>query len=172
MVPFVPLDAITSSSIQTAPDGRKVFFPWGAMGRGYAIASEHDYRRLEKQLTVQWVLGYLFSVPALVLFANGYAPSLLAFFIVFVLWLLFYLAWLRYWRPRLQPSDEKFELIPPQAGLRFALHSQIFGLAFLGTGIVLFIFDPSSRPIPPLVAGIISFGLGTVYYLLVLRRRR
>jgi hypothetical protein len=172
MVPFVPLDAITSSSIQTAPDGCKVFFPWGAMGRGYAIASEHDYRRLQKQLTVQWVLGCLFGLSAVAFFANGYAPSFVAFFIVFVLWLLFYLAWLRYWRPRLQPSAGKFEIMPPQAGLRFASYSQIFGLAFLGTGLVLFIFDPSSRPIPTLAVGILSFGLGTVYYLLVLRRRR
>jgi len=77
---MVPFDAITSPWIKTAPDGRKVFFPWGAMGRGFAIASEHDYRRLNKQLTVQWVSGYLFGMLAVAFFANGYAS--LSFVIV------------------------------------------------------------------------------------------
>jgi len=168
---MVPFDAMTSPWIKTAPDGRKVLFPWGAMGRGFAIASEHDYRRLNKQLTVQWVSGYLFSTSAGALFANGYASlSFVIVAIVLVTWLLFYLAWLRYWLPRLQPSDEKFERMPSLAGLHSALSLEIVGLAFLGTGIALFIFDPGGWPIAPLVVGIISFGLGFVY-MLVLRRR-
>ena len=30
-------DALTSGYFKTAPDGRKLFFPWGVLGRGYTI---------------------------------------------------------------------------------------------------------------------------------------
>ena len=39
-------DALTSSYFKTTPDGRKLFFPWGVLGRGYTIDSEQDYERL------------------------------------------------------------------------------------------------------------------------------
>jgi hypothetical protein len=32
-------DALTSNAFKTAPDGRKLFFPWGVLGRGYVLAS-------------------------------------------------------------------------------------------------------------------------------------
>ena len=41
-------DALTSGYFKTAPDGRKLFFPWGVLGRGYAIDSEQDYERLRR----------------------------------------------------------------------------------------------------------------------------
>ena len=45
-------DALTSSYFKTAQDGRKLFFPWGPLGRGYVIASERDYKRLQRQVKV------------------------------------------------------------------------------------------------------------------------
>ena len=39
-------DALMSSWFKTLPDGRKLFYPRGAWGRGYIIASEPDYKRL------------------------------------------------------------------------------------------------------------------------------
>jgi hypothetical protein len=33
-------NALTSSGFKTGQDGRKLFFPWGVLGRGYIIDSE------------------------------------------------------------------------------------------------------------------------------------
>ena len=43
-------DALTSSYFKTAADGRKLFFPWGVLGRGYLFDSDRDYERLRRQL--------------------------------------------------------------------------------------------------------------------------
>ncbi len=32
-------NALTAGYFKTGADGRKLFFPWGTMGRGYAIPS-------------------------------------------------------------------------------------------------------------------------------------
>jgi hypothetical protein len=71
------LDAMLSLWFNTAPDGRKVYFPWRSTGRGYTIASEHDYRRVHQQLKVIWVsvpiLGYLLVLLASAAFSSGSA---------------------------------------------------------------------------------------------------
>jgi hypothetical protein len=66
------LDALASSLFKTAPDGRKVFFPLG-LGRGYAIVSEHDYRRLKQQIKI-----YMVSLVLLLGLATPFRPHGLA----------------------------------------------------------------------------------------------
>jgi len=39
-------DAVTSSSFKTTEDGRRLFFPWGTLGRGYVIGSDKEFGRL------------------------------------------------------------------------------------------------------------------------------
>jgi hypothetical protein len=41
-------DRLTSTSFNTAQDGHKLFYPWGAWGRGYVIFSEQQYKRLRQ----------------------------------------------------------------------------------------------------------------------------
>ena len=48
-------DGLTSGSFKTAQDGRRLFFPWGVLGSGYAIASEQDYQRLRRQVKAYMV---------------------------------------------------------------------------------------------------------------------
>ena len=43
-------DALTSSSFKTTEDGRRLFFPWGTLGRGYAIPSEEEFERLRRRV--------------------------------------------------------------------------------------------------------------------------
>ena len=39
-------DALTSGTFKTTPDGKRLFFPWGTLGRGYIVGTETDYERL------------------------------------------------------------------------------------------------------------------------------
>jgi hypothetical protein len=150
-------DAVTSRSFKTTTDGRKVFFPWGAWGRGYAIASERDYRRLHQQLKFQWVSMFLFSGLVSLVFINGSASLkgyvILAFPILLALFVSFHMMWLRYWLPRLQPSDERYERLSLQEGMTFTAcalpavvlwFSEIVSLAFVSAGILVFILGRGS----------------------------
>jgi hypothetical protein len=55
-------DALTSGYFKTAPDGRKLFFPWGVLGRGYTINSEPDYERLRRQVKAYTVVSLVLIV--------------------------------------------------------------------------------------------------------------
>ena len=64
-------DGLTSGSFKTAEDGRKLFFPWGVLGRGYVLASEQDDARLRRQLKV-----YMMVSLALIIFTGPLAGNL------------------------------------------------------------------------------------------------
>lgn len=59
-------DALFAGFTRTAPDGRKVIFPWGVFGRAYVIASEDDERRMK-----QGFAAFLLAVQLLIVV--GYA---------------------------------------------------------------------------------------------------
>ena len=42
------LDAVTSSYLRTGKDGRRLFYPWGAMGRGYVVPTEDEFEGLRR----------------------------------------------------------------------------------------------------------------------------
>jgi hypothetical protein len=65
------LDALCEGSFVARADGRVSFFPWGALGPGYAIPSEVSYRRLRRETRRLLALG-IFGIP--VVAALG-APS-------------------------------------------------------------------------------------------------
>jgi hypothetical protein len=171
--------------LKAAPDGRMLFFPWGAWGRGYHIASEDDYRRLCRQMKLQRVSWFLLIVLTYGIISSG-SPSLKGYVIVIliililiVLNLLHNVVWVRYWLPRLQPSDERYErLVPLQESMTFVARPfsvlwalEIVALAGVGASILPFIFDPSTRFIS--LPGIVFFGFAAVFFafMLVLRRR-
>jgi len=43
------LDALCEGSFVRASDGRMLFYPWGAAGRGYAIPDDARYRHLRRE---------------------------------------------------------------------------------------------------------------------------
>jgi hypothetical protein len=56
------LDALCEGTFVQRPDGRILFFPWGALGRGYALSSDEEHRRLRRATKRLLVLG-LVGVP-------------------------------------------------------------------------------------------------------------
>ncbi len=43
-------DALTNAYFKTDKDGRTLFFPWGALGHGYALASPEAAQKLRRQI--------------------------------------------------------------------------------------------------------------------------
>ena len=93
-------DALTSSYFKTAADGRKLFYPWGVLGRGYAIATEQDQQRLRRQLKIYTIVSFVLIVGACVL------QTYLVAILIAVALIVFYLFWVRRLIAGLQPSGE------------------------------------------------------------------
>jgi hypothetical protein len=55
-------DGLVSGSFKTAQDGRKLFFPWGILGSGYAIPSDEQYQRLRSQVKAYLMIGLLLII--------------------------------------------------------------------------------------------------------------
>jgi hypothetical protein len=101
-------DDATSASFKTGQDGRKVFFPWGTLGRGYIIASDADYERLRRQVkacTIWTVLLAVISASALILW--GFLVFLLFIVLVFLPFAVLSLGWMTRHLRRLEPSQER-----------------------------------------------------------------
>ena len=56
------LDALCEGAFVRRADGRVLFFPWGAIGPGYALPGEEEHRRLRREMRRLLVLG-LFGAP-------------------------------------------------------------------------------------------------------------
>ncbi|WP_155253510.1 hypothetical protein [Bradyrhizobium japonicum] len=94
---------LTSSSFKTTEDGRRLFFPWGVLGRGYLVGSEEKYGRLRKQMKTYIVVSVLLIVVAPSLF-RGYNLGVSA--ALAGVCLAFYLTWMCILLPSLNPTDE------------------------------------------------------------------
>jgi hypothetical protein len=166
------LDAVISSFFKTAQDGRKLFYPRGVWGGGYAIASEPDYKRVVRQIKGFWgVLLVLMTIGAVL---QGYLGLFIsgAFLLVF-----YFIVWAPYLVRGLQPSDEKLSLQESYTSQALGHSSarlwswEITALALVGIGIVMLVVDTSNWLIA--LALIVIFGLcaAGVMWMLILRRR-
>ncbi|TFG97893.1 MAG: hypothetical protein E4H11_01275, partial [Myxococcales bacterium] len=89
------LDALCEGIFVRRSDGRVHFFPWGAAGRGYALASEEEHRRLRGKTKRLLALGLLGCplVAALATEPLGLRP-MAAFALLLALFGVLRLAWL------------------------------------------------------------------------------
>ena len=164
-------DGLTSGSFKTAEDGRRLFFPWGVLGSGYAIASEQGYQRLRQQ-----VKAYMVVTLVLVIASGMYEPYR-APLAAAALLVCFYLVWM--WRvlPRLQRSDEKLSLqesMTSQAEAHGAVVLwvlEIASIVFVIAGIAMLIFDPGSRLTALFCTAFFGLCAAKIARLIVLRHR-
>ena len=165
-------DALMSSWFKTLPDGRKLFYPRGAWGRGYIIASERDYKRLRQQIKVYLIVMLVLMIGASVspgyLWILGLGVLLLGFY---------YLVFAPYCVRGLQPSDERLSLQDSYTNEALAfstkrLWSMVIGsIAVVGLGIVMLVFDPDSRLGAVAIIVICGFSAAVFLWMLLLRRR-
>jgi hypothetical protein len=166
------LDAVTGRYFKTAADGRKLFFPWGVLGRGYVLDSDHDYERLRQRLKT-------YSILALVAIIGSSALQIPVVAIVVTgLLIVFYLVWVSYLLRGLQPSEERLTLresLTSQALAQSAValwSLEIASLAFVGIGVFILVVEPGKWPAA--LATITFFGLcaAAFAFMLVVRRDR
>jgi hypothetical protein len=140
-------NGLTSTYFRITDDGRKLFFPWGAMRLGYAIPSDEQYRRLHRQIKIFHVV----SLVAIIVAAA--VQQVLGVLMIGALSLAFYAAWVRRLVRRLPPSAERLtrqESMITQArmhgpvGLWLLL---IIALMLVAAGIGRLIVEPHTWPV-------------------------
>jgi hypothetical protein len=164
-------DGLTSGNFKTAQDGQKLFFPWGYLHRGYALASEQDAEQIRRQLKTYYI----------VLIAAIIGTSMIHAFIVSAavagLGIIVYAIWARRQTAGLQPGGETMsfgESAAAQArayGARKLWLLEACSLLLAAGGVFMYITDPTKRPMAILT--LIFFGCCAVVigYLLVIRGR-
>jgi hypothetical protein len=164
-------DGLTSGCFKTAQDGRRLFFPWGILGSGYAIASEQDYQQLRQRMKI-----YMVATLVLVIASSIYDPYL-APLAAGTLLVGFYVTWM--WRvlPRLKRSDEKLsmrESMTSQAqahGPMVLWLLEFVAIALFIASVVMMVFDPVSRVTGLACTVFFGFCLVKITRLLTLRNR-
>lgn len=163
-------DALTSSSFKTTEDGRGLFFPWGTLGRGYAIPTEEDFKRLRRHIKAYMVISMLIVIVAVNWkgFLGGAAilPVLTSAYAI----------WARSQCRQLHQTDEKLTLSESVAGQARA-HSavglwllEVGALTFVGVGVLILIVDPRNWLVA--TGSIVFFGLCAVMFAWMLINRR
>ena len=166
-------EGLNSSSFKTTEDGRRLFFPWGVLGRGYMVGSEENYRRLRKQMKAYIVVSALLIIVASTFF-RGYNLGLSM--VLAGVFLAFYLAWMCILLPRLNAADEGLSLKESMTSQARA-HGPIVlwlltivSLVLVAGGLVMFVAQPGSRLIA--LAPILFFGFCAAMFIRMLLLRR
>lgn len=94
-------DGLTDAAFKTDQQGRKVFYPWGVLGKGYITRDEAHYQRLRSK--IKWT--YIISLPAIIIGQVLYGWKIAVLFaVMYTVW---YLAMLTLWLSGLEISGEK-----------------------------------------------------------------
>lgn len=164
-------DGLTSGNFKTAHDGRRLFFPWGYMGRGYVLDSQAGDERLRRQIKIY----YLVMLVALVGISAAHAFAISA--AVAVAGLVFYTIWIRRQVAGLQPTGETMSFRESSAsqarafGARSLWLLEIGALLFVAAGVFIYVTDPTSRPMALLTLVFFGCCAAVIGYMLVVRGR-
>ena len=165
-------DTLASGSFKTTDDGRKLFFPLGALGRGYTISSEKDFERLRKSVKSYLIVALLLMLGSILFMGPLGGLIILPFLLVpYELWV--------YTQCRhLDRTDERLTVNEALVGQALQ-HSKI-GLwalevcsaLFVVAGIFIVAADPKNWLIG--TASIVFFGFCAVMIgrMLVAKRRQ
>lgn len=171
-------DGLFASFTKTTPDGRRVIYPWGVMGKGYFIADDQSEERLKRLYAVAVI------VATVVLGVASFLGGLSGVFGALVLLLLCYVVYAKRLTAGMEPSGEGLSLVEAyRAGARAyslrQLWSWVFtGIFMIGIGAALIVagypgsINPALGMLPELG---IFWGLGIVVagtggFMLLLRR--
>lgn len=155
-------DALTSSSFKTTKDGRRLFFPWGTLGRGYLIPTEEEYEKLRRKVKLYFII----CLPITILLVSrlNFLGDLLLLLVLTVP----YLFWANKQSRKFEPSNEKYTF-KQSFGTQAREHNvltlwllEIGSLAFVAAGIFILVKDITNWPAA--LASIVFFGLCAVVF--------
>jgi Ca2+/Na+ antiporter len=164
-------DAITSGSFKTMPDGRRLFFPWGVLGHGYAVPTVAGYERLRRQVKINT------AVSLVLIIAVAALQYYLWTFIVGGLLTAAYAGWAYVQTRSLQPTGERMsyqESLTMQAlrhNKAVLWLMEAVSILYVATGLIILVVDPQSWLIA--LSSIVFFGACAAVFarMLVLRQR-
>jgi hypothetical protein len=164
-------DAVTSSAFKTTEDGRRLFFPWGVLGRGYVL-SERQYEKLQKQVRIYMIVTLVLII-AMVILKEHLATAIVVAFLIG-----FYLIWMKFVLPELQPVEERLSLEESMTS-QAVRHNPVMlwfmtivSFAFVAMGVFVLIIDRANWWIG--LGCIVFFGLCALMMtrMLMLRRQQ
>jgi hypothetical protein len=164
-------DGLTSGSFKTARDGKKLFFPWGYLGRGYILASDHDAERLRRQLKTYYIVMLVGIV------ATSGVHAFITSAVVAGACIVFYAIWARRQVAGLQPASEAMSFSESSAsqarsfGPRALWLLELCSLLFVVVGVFMYTADPTNRPIALVTTIFFGCCALAIGYMLVIRRR-
>lgn len=164
-------DLLTAGYIKTGADGRKIFYPWGVFGKGYAFPSDAAYERLNDLLKIFVVVALAIILPVAV------PGQHIAAIVLAALSLVFYAAWISFEVRKLQRTDERLAYSEGMTNMARLMPGwllwtcEISALLFVVGGIVMLIAEPSQWMVA--IFSIAFFGLCAAVdaFMLVQRRR-
>lgn len=164
-------DALIGSAFKTTDDGRRFFYPWGILGRGYAIGSDEEFRRLRRGLRVYYIVSLPLAIAAVVWGGFLVGVSILPILIIP------YVVWARIQTRRLAQTNERLTLRESLTN-QARTHSmvvlwslEIGSLLFVLVGLLILVVDPGSWLIA--LGNIIFFAFCALAFarMLVVKRR-
>jgi hypothetical protein len=164
-------DTLVGGWFKTTADGRTLFFPFGALGRGYEVGPEIDCANLRFQVmawTVGGIIGVIGALELLGNFAGLVAAAAL---------LALYDGWVWYLTRGMRPSDKRLSLRESFTAQARALNPVLLGAAEIAAIVLLLVSFAmlAAEPDNWLVAVfmIVVFGACAITfgYMLALRQR-
>ena len=164
-------DGLTSGSFKTAQDGRRLFFPWGYLGRGYVLASDDEAERLRRQLKTYYIVMLVG-----ILGTSGFHAFITSAVVAGVC-IVFYTIWAHRQVAKLEPAGEAMSFRDSSTlqarafGARALWLLEICSLLFVAGGIFMYVADPANRAVAMLTTIFFGCCAAAIGYMLVVRRR-
>jgi Ca2+/Na+ antiporter len=124
-------DALTTSSFKTTEDGRRFFFPYGTIGRGYIIPTEDEYHKLRRAVKIYMMISFFLVILVTRL------PLLIGLIVVAIL-LIPYFLWAHAKSRQMQITQEKLTF--KEHELNVTREYSFLGLWLLELGAIGFVF--------------------------------
>jgi hypothetical protein len=164
-------NALTSGYFKTTEDGRRLFYPWGVLGRGYVIPSAEAYGRLHRRITIYQIVAMVLVVGAV---AGGFY---IAAFVIAALLIGFYVAWTSQLLRGLERSEERLSFDESMAtrarafGAGWLWFLEGISLLFVAAGVGMLFTEPGQWPVALASTAFFAFCAAMIARMLVLRRR-
>jgi hypothetical protein len=170
-------DALLRYSFTTAPDGRRLFSPWGAFGRAYVIGSEPDYEGLRRWTKIGLIVAFVLVIIGRLAISELALPRYLFYFVAAAA-VVAMGAWMQYLLRGLASPAERLsrqESWTFQARGRSPVSLKwpmIGSIAFVALGVILLAINPAANRLVA-TESILFFGFCAVVlmFMLVVRRR-
>jgi hypothetical protein len=134
----------SNSTFKAANGGRRVFLPWGPLGRGYIVPSEAEFHRLRKKVKIFLVISFIGLLAALPVVSS---QADFRGFILVIYYFVPYQIWVYSQCRHLERADEGLtfhERIAKQSRtvpINFLWVSEITALGFVVAGIIIITID-------------------------------